>query len=182
MSILSDSLHHYQLFESIQLKNETSFHLDIGHTRHHLWLLQHFGHLEIKSVEIKYQVNSGIRKRKNSAHPVRNLRSRFNNTYELCTYLHSKYYDILRFQIEFTNGWKIQDWPAFISWRFITNNLPERDALITQLFQIAAIPAQNLKLLETGKTYLIYSGNQGQYVEELVFDDYDDNANFEMPF
>lgn len=181
MSILEDSLHHYQLFDSIQLQDDCSFHLDIGHTRHHLWILQYFGHLEIESVHIKYKVSKSIRQRKNTVHPIRNLRDRFNNTFELCTYLHSKFYDILRFRIEFTNGWKIEDWPAFIAWRFTTNNLPERDALIAQLFQIAAIPAQNLKVLETGKTYMIKAGNQGQYIEEYVFKDFED-YDIEAPF
>jgi len=182
MSIFEDPLHHYQLFEGIKLQDDCSFHLDIGHTRHHLWILQYFGQLEIKSVHIKYQVCSGFRQRKSTVRPVRKLRNRFKNTFELCTYLRSKFYDILRFRIEFTNGWKIEDWPAFITWRFTTNNLPERDALIAQLFQIAAIPAQNLKALETGKTYMIYAGNQGQYLKACVFDDFDEYANFEVPF
>lgn len=174
MSILSDSLHSYLLFDGFKLYDDAAtFRLDAGNTRHQMWLLLHFGQLEIKSLSLSYQVNHGIRQRKSTQHPVRNLRRKFSNTFELCAYLNSKPYDIWRFQIEFNNGWRIEDLP-FISWRIITNNILERNALMSHLFRVAALPNPDFETLENGKTYDIIIGENQLYFKEFIFKDFED--------
>jgi len=181
MSILSDSLHNYLLIDGFKLHDDAStVRIDSGNTRHHMWLLLHFGHLEIKSLNLSYQVNNGIRQRKSTQHPVRNLRKKFNNTYELCAYLNEKPYDIWRFRIEFTNGWRIEDLP-FISWRIVTNNILERNALLTHLFRVAALPNPDFEILENGKTYFIKFDEKQLRIEEYIFKDFED-FDFDDPY
>jgi hypothetical protein len=178
--MLDNTLHQYQLFNGVTLSNDgRSFEINMTQTRHHLWLLQHFGHLEIKTLDLKYQINNGIRQRKNTQHPIRNLQKKFKNTFELVTYLGRLPYDILRIKIEFINGWRIEDLP-YMSFRIITNDLPDRNVLLAHFFQIAAISKFDLNELQNGKAYLIDNTAHGQVLREFEWSEYPDETD--IPF
>ena len=59
--------------------DKKSFSVDVD-TKTNLWLLMHFKHLEIKSKTLVYQVNKGIRQRKNTVYPIRKMRKKFKVT------------------------------------------------------------------------------------------------------
>ena len=115
--------------------NHKSFSLGID-TMRNLWFLLHFKDLEIKNKTIKYQVDNGMRQRKNTKHPIRKMRKAHKNTAELIEYLSDKPYKIIKLELEFTNGWKIKQRP-YIELGFYTNSTQERDALINKLLNIA---------------------------------------------
>jgi hypothetical protein len=94
--------------------------------------------------------------------------------------LNSKPYDIWRFRIEFENGWRIEDLP-FISWRIVTNNILERNALLTHLFKVAALPNPAFEILENGKTYFIKFDAKQLRIEEYIFKDFED-FDFDDPY
>ena len=155
------------LIGSIELfSNHKSFSLQID-TKRNLWFLLHFKHLEIKSKSLFYQVNNGIRQRKSTVHPVRKMQKKFKNTLELLDYIDYKPYDILRLEIEFTNGWKIKQQP-FIYFRFYTNSTDERNELINKLISISGQGPVDILSLKENLTYF-YRGSD-KY-ELLVNDD-----------
>ena len=140
------------LFDGIELfSNHKSFSLGVDTTRN-LWLLLHFKDLEIKSKTLIYQVNNGYRQRKNTVHPQRKMQKKHKNTAELLDYLNTKSYDIRQLEIEFTNGWKINQRP-FIQLYFYTNSTPERDDLIHKLLTAAGQGPINVSNLEQNFSY-----------------------------
>jgi hypothetical protein len=124
------------LINNIELySNHKSVSLGVDTIRN-LWLLLHFKDLEIKNKTIYYQVDNGIRQRKNTKHPIRKMRKLHKNTAELIEYLSDKPYRLIKLELEFTNGWAIKQLP-YIELRFYTNSTKERDELIKRLLNIA---------------------------------------------
>ena len=124
------------LINSIELySNHKSFSLGIDTIRN-LWILLHFKDLEIKNKTIYYQVDNGVRQRKNTKHPIRKMRKPVKNTAELIEYLNNKPYILRKLELEFTNRWKIKQRP-FIQFFFYTNSTSERDNLINKLLSIS---------------------------------------------
>ena len=144
------------LINSIELySNHKSFSLGIDTVRD-LWLLLHFKDLEIKNKTIYYQVDNGIRQRKNTKHPVRKMRKPLKNTAELIKYLSDKPYSIIKLELEFTNGWKIKQRPC-IELGFYTNSTQERDALINKLLNIAGQGPIDVSQLDFNYSYYFKS-------------------------
>ena len=124
------------LFTSIELYSDRkSFSLHVDTIRN-LWLLLHFKDLEIKNKTIYYQVDNGIRQRKNTKHPIIKMRKPHKNTAELIEYLRDKPYRLRILELEFTNGWKIKQRP-YIELGFYTNSTKERNELINRLLNIS---------------------------------------------
>ena len=124
------------LFNSLELySNLKSFSLGVDTTRN-LWILLHFKDLEIKNKTIYYQVDNGIRQRKNTKHPIRKMRKPLKNTAELIEYIRNKPCRLIKLELEFTNGWAIKQLP-YVELRFYTNSTKERDELIKRLLNIA---------------------------------------------
>lgn len=140
--------------------DKKSFSVDVD-TKTNLWLLMHFKHLEIKSKTLVYQVNKGIRQRKNTVYPIRKMRKKFKNTSELLEYIDLKPYDIYNLEIEFTNGWKIKQQPS-VQFHFYTSSTKERDELIHKLIGISGQGAIDILSLEENISYY-YKG-----VDKLV--------------
>ena len=146
------------LINSIELySNHKSFSLHLDTIRN-LWLLLHFKDLEIKNKIIYYQVDNGIRQRKNTKHPIRKMRKPLKNTAELIKYLSDKPYNIIKLELEFTNGWKIKQRPC-IELGFYTNSTKERDELIKRLLNIAGQGPIDVLQLEINYSYYFKSAN-----------------------
>lgn len=144
------------LFSSIELySNHKSFSVGIDTIRN-LWILLHFKDLEIKNKTIYYQVDNGIRQRKNTKHPIRKMRKPLENTAELIEYLSDKPYNIIKLELEFTNGWKIKQWP-YIELGFYTNSTEERDDLINKLLNIAGQGPIDISQLDFNFSYYFKS-------------------------
>ena len=144
------------LINSIELySNHKSFSLGIDTVRN-LWLLLHFKDLEIKNKTIYYQVDNGIRQRKNTKHPIRKMRKPLKNTAELIEYLSDKPYNIIKLELEFINGWKIKQRPC-IELGFYTNSTQERDDLINKLLNIAGQGPIDVSQLEFNFSYYFKS-------------------------
>ena len=144
------------LVSSIELySNHKSFSLHVDTIRN-LWLLLHFKDLEIENKTIYYQVDNGVRQRKNTKHPIRKMRKNHKNTAELIEYLRDKPYRLLILELEFTNGWKVKQQP-FIEFMFYTNSTNERDQLINKLLQIAGQGPIDISNLEVNFTYYFMS-------------------------
>ena len=144
------------LINSIELySNHKSFSLGIDTVRN-LWLLLHFKDLEIKNKTIYYQVDNGIRQRKNTKHPVRKMRKPLKNTAELIEYLSDKPYNIIKLELEFTNGWRIKQRPC-IELGFYTNSTEERDELVYRLLKIAGQGPIDVSKLDINFSYYFKS-------------------------
>ncbi len=144
------------LIDGIELYSDRkSFSLGVD-TIKNLWLLLHFKNLEIKSKIIYYQVDNGIRQRKNTKHPIRKMRKPLKNTTELIEYLSDKPYSIIKLELEFTNGWKIKQRPC-IELGFYTNSTQERDDLINKLLNIAGQGPIDVSQLEFNFSYYFKS-------------------------
>ena len=144
------------LINTIELySNHKSFSLGIDTTRN-LWLLLHFKDLEIKNKIIYYQVDNGIRQRKNTKHPIRKMRKTLKNTAELIEYLSDKPYSIIKLELKFTNGWKIKQRPC-IELGFCTNSTQERDDLINKLLNIAGQGPIDVSQLDFNYSYYFKS-------------------------
>ena len=146
----------FYLINTIELySNHKSFSLGIDTTRN-LWLLLHFKDLEIKNKTIYYQVDNGIRQRKNTKHPIRKMRKPLKNTAELIEYLSDKPYSIIKLELEFTNGWKIKQRPC-IELGFYTNSTKERDDLVDRLLKIAGQGPIDVSKLDINFSYYFKS-------------------------
>jgi len=144
------------LINTIELySNHKSFSLGIDTTRN-LWLLLHFKDLEIKNKTIYYQVDNGVRQRKNTKHPIRKMRKPHKNTAELIEYLSDKPYSIIKLELEFTNGWKIKQRPC-IELGFYTNSTKERDDLVDRLLNIAGQEPIDVSKLDINFSYYFMS-------------------------
>ena len=144
------------LINSIELySNHKSFSLGIDTIRN-LWILLHFKDLEINNKTIYYQVDNGIRQRKNTKHPIRKMLKPVKNTAELIEYINNKPYRLRKLELEFTNGWVIKQLP-FIELRFYTNSTKERDELIYRLLNIAGQGPVDVLQLEINFSYYFKS-------------------------
>jgi hypothetical protein len=169
--MFSELFHQYRLIEGLRLlEREGSFKLDLVNNRQQLWVLIHLGHLEIARHEIDYQMIRGFRQRKPTINPIRRMRKHFKNIFELFNYLDNKRYDIHRFKLRLTNGWIIDELP-YIALIFHTNNLTERNALLSQFFQLSGLPISTIDTLETGSSYAVKMNENGQYLEKYEFDE-----------
>ena len=144
------------LINNIELySNYKSFSLGVDTVRN-LWLLLHFKDLEIKNKTIYYQVDNGIRQRKNTKHPIRKMHKPLKNTAELIKYLSDKPYNIIKLELEFTNGWKIKQRPC-IELGFYTNSTEERDELVNRLLKIAGQGPIDVSELDFNYSYYFKS-------------------------
>lgn len=121
-----------------------------------LWFLLHFKDLEIKNKTIYYQVDNGIRQRKNTKHPIRKMRKTHKDTAGFIEYLSNKPYNILKLELEFTNGWKIRQ-KAYSELIFYTNSTDERNQLILRLLNVAGQGPINVSKLDINYTYYFKS-------------------------
>ena len=140
------------LFDGIELYSDRkSFSLGVDTVRN-LWLLLHFKDLEIKNKVIYYQVDNGVRQRKNTKHPIRKMRKSHKNTAQLIRYLSNKAYRLRKLELDFTNGWTIKQFP-YVELRIYTNSTKERDRLINKLLNIAGQGPIDVSKLEINFPY-----------------------------
>ena len=144
------------LIDGIELYSDRkSFSLGVDTVRN-LWLLLHFKDLEIKNKLIYYQVDNGIRQRKNTKHPIRKMHKSHKNTTQLIKYLSNKAYRLRKLELEFTNGWAIKQFP-YVELRIYTNSTKERDRLINKLLNIAGQGPIDISKLEINFPYYFES-------------------------
>ena len=164
------------LINSIELYSDrNSFSLSLD-TKRNLWLLLHFKDLLIKDMSIYYQVDNGIRQRKKTKHPIRKMRKHHKYTSELINYLRNKHYDIIKLELEFTNGWKIKQRP-YTELGIYTNSTKERDNLINKLLNIAGQGPIDILELEINLRFVnLDSDNQTQKVlsRKITYNNSDD--------
>ena len=119
-----------------------SFTLTMNDASIYLGYLMHFKHLKISSMELVYQKNAGVRQRKGTKHPIRRMKKKINHTGKLLQYLSMHQYDILLYEISFSNGWRIK--MTSNCWVSIyTNTQKERNELFDTIiggFGYAKIP------------------------------------------
>ena len=140
------------LISTIELySNHKSFSLGVD-TMRNLWFLLHFKDLEIKNKTIYYQVDNGMRQRKNTKHPIRKMRKAHKNTAEFIEYLSNKSYNILKLELKFTNGWEIKQ-KAYSELMFYTNSTNERNQLILKLLSAAGQGPIDVSKLDINYTY-----------------------------
>ena len=152
------------LIDGIELYSDRkSFSLGVDTIRN-LWLLLHFKDLEIKEKIIHYQVDNGIRQRKNTKHPIRKMCKSHKNTAQLIKYLSNKPYRLRKLELEFTNGWTIKQFP-YIELRFYTNSTKERDELVYRLLNIAGQGPIDVSKLEINFSYYFKSETELKKVD-----------------
>ena len=155
------------LIDGIELYSDRkSFSLGIDTVRN-LWLLLHFKDLEIKNKLIYYQVDNGVRQRKNTKHPIRKMRKSHKNTAQLIRYLSNKSYRLRKLELDFTNGWTIKQFP-YVELRVYTNSTKERDRLINKLLNIAGQGPIDISKLEINFPYYFESEAE---LKKIGFDD-----------
>ena len=155
------------LIDSLELlSDKKSFSTDVHSTRSTLWLLLHFKHLTIKNKRIIYRINNGYRQRKSTVHPVRTMRKHFDTTAQFLTYLETKKYDLIYFEFEFTNGWRIKEHPQ-MTYYFYTNSTQERNELIHKLFLIGGQEPIIIENLIENITYFYRADGSFYIVEDM---------------
>lgn len=155
------------LIDGIELYSDRkSFSLGVDTVRN-LWLLLHFKDLEIKNKLIYYQVDNGVRQRKNTKHPIRKMRKSHKNTAQLIRYLSNKAYRLRKLELDFTNGWTIKQFP-YVELRIYTNSTKERDGLINKLLNIAGQGPIDVSKLEINFPYYFKSEAE---LKKIDFDD-----------
>ena len=155
------------LIHSIELlSDQKSFSMGVQSTRSNLWLLLHFKHLTIKNKRIIYRLNNGFHQRKSTVHPVRTMRKNFETTAQFLSYVATKSYDLLYFEFEFTNGWKIKERPQ-TEFLFYTNTTQERNALIHKLFLIGGQNPIIVEDLIENITYFYRADGTSYIVEDM---------------
>ena len=138
----------FRMFYNLEmLSDDKSFTIGVYRSGENLWILNNFKELEITSQKILYQINKGIRQRKSTKYPIRKLHKKFKSTNALIYYLLYKPYDILCFELEFKNGWKMK-MGKYIDMTFYTNTSAERNQLIDKLFSIEGTKIDSKKLNE----------------------------------
>jgi hypothetical protein len=140
--------------------------MGVHSTRSNLWLLGHFKHLTIKNKKIIYRINNGYHQRKSTVHPVRTMRKNFDTTAQFLTYLANKSYDLLYFEFEFTNGWKIKERPQ-TEYYFYTNSTQERNDLIHKFFLIGGQEPIIIENLIENITYFYRADGSFYIVEDM---------------
>lgn len=155
------------LIHSIELlSDQKSFSMGVQSTRSNLWLLLHFKHLTIKNKRIIYRINNGFHQRKSTVHPVRTMRKNFDTTAQFLSYVATKSYDLLYFEFEFTNGWKIKERPQ-TEYCFYTNATQERNELIHKLFLIGGQDPIIIEHLIENITYFYKADGSFYIVEDM---------------
>lgn len=155
------------LIHSIELlSDQKSFSMGVQSTRSNLWLLLHFKHLTIKNKRIIYRLNNDFHQRKSTVHPVRTMRKNFENTAQFLSYVATKSYDLLYFEFEFTNGWKIKERPQ-TEFLFYTNTKQERNAIIHKLFLIGGQDPIIIEDLIENITYFYKADGTSYIVEDM---------------
>ena len=141
------------LIRTIELINEESVVFGIDNVRSNLWILTHFKDLKITSKKICYQINNGVKQRKNTIHPKRWLKKNFNNTLELLDHINKHPCDIHYLEIEFDNGWKLKDQSnAWIL--FETTKKSERDSIIDKMLMVSGLNSIDTDELKLKEVYL----------------------------
>lgn len=161
MDTIENLIHSLEL-----LSDKKSFSLGVHSTRSNLWLLLQFKHLTIKNKRIIYRINNGYRQRKSTVHPVRTMQKNFETTAQFLTYLATKSYDLLYFEFEFTNGWKIKERPQ-LEYYFYTNSTQERNDLIYKLFIISGQEQIIIGNLIENITYFYRADGSFYIVEDI---------------
>ena len=155
------------LTHSIELlSDQKSFSMGVQSTRSNLWLLLHFKHLTIKNKRIIYRINNGFHQRKSTVHPVRTMQKNFDTTAQFLSYVATKSYDLLYFEFEFTNGWKIKERPQ-TEYLFYTNATEERNELIHKLFLIGGQDPIIIEHLIENITYFYRADGSFYIVEDM---------------
>lgn len=155
------------LIHSIELlSDQKSFSMGVQSTRSNLWLLLHFKNLTIKNKRIIYRINNGFHQRKSTVHPVRTMRKNFDTTAQFLSYVATKSYDLLYFEFEFTNGWKIKERPQ-TEYCFYTNATEERNELIHKLFLIGGQDPIIIEHLIENITYFYRADGSFYIVEDM---------------
>ncbi|MDB2408924.1 hypothetical protein N9W09_03950 [Crocinitomicaceae bacterium] len=85
-----------------------SFILTMNDASVSLGYLMHFKHFDISRLELFYKKNTGSRQRSGTQYPVRRMRKKINRTGDLLHYLSRHQYDIILYDIKFSNGWRIK--------------------------------------------------------------------------
>ena len=131
-----------------------SFNLSFKPGVDEISMLIHFKHLKIYNMNLKYQKKNIKNRKTKKVYQKHKMRLFFDNTIELLTYLSSKKYKILCFDIRFTNGWIIRkDW--FNQVEFITNNTIERNSLLEKLIAISGQVPIDINLLKINNKYTL---------------------------
>ena len=139
-----------KLIRNIELlPNQKGLLVMLDNTRSNLWVLRHFRHLTISKMKVCYQINNGLRQRKNTKYPYRWMKKKFGNTADFLDYLDTKSYDIHYIEFDFTNNWNIkEEMNQFLN--LTTNSLVERDELIKKLLDVAGINERDKNKLISG--------------------------------
>jgi hypothetical protein len=161
MDTIENLIHSLEL-----LSDKKSFSMGVHSTRSNLWLLLHFKHLTIKNKRIIYRINNGFHQRKSTVHPVRTMRKNFETTAQFLSYVATKSYDLLYFEFEFTNGWKIKERPQ-TEYYFYTNSLQERNDLIHKFFLIGGQEPIIIENLIENITYFYRADGSFYIVEDM---------------
>ena len=85
-----------------------SFMLTMNDASISMGYLMHFKHFDISRLELDYQKNTGSRQRIGTQYPVRRMRKKINRTGDLLHYLSRHQYDIILYDIKFSNGWRVK--------------------------------------------------------------------------
>lgn len=161
MDTIENLIHSLEL-----LSDQKSFSMGVHSTRSNLWLLLHFKYLTIKNKRIIYRINNGFHQRKSTVHPVRTMRKNFETTAQFLSYVATKSYDLLYFEFEFTNGWKIKERPQ-TEYYFYTNSTQERDELIHKLFLIGGQDPIIIDHLIENITYFYRADGTSYIVDDM---------------
>lgn len=161
MDTIENIIHSIEL-----LSDQKSFSMGVQSTRSNLWLLLHFKHLTIKNKRIIYRINNGFHQRKSTVHPVRTMRKNFETTAQFLSYVATKSYDLLYFEFEFTNGWKIKERPQ-TEYYFYTNATQERNELIHKLFLIGGQDPIIIEHLIENISYFFRADGSFYIVEDM---------------
>ncbi|WP_299058018.1 hypothetical protein [uncultured Polaribacter sp.] len=144
------------LFHSIYLLSDNkSFSIDCWNlVEDNLWLLAHFGDLEIISKKIMYaklpRKNEGsIDKSKRHT-----LRKKVNNTIELLEYLCKRKIYIYSIEIEFKNKTRIKLF-SNLYFNINTNSTEDRNSLINLFMKVSGMPKFDIDTLKPNYDYYL---------------------------
>ncbi|WP_396141704.1 hypothetical protein [Flavobacterium sp.] len=94
------------------------------------------------------------------------MRKNFDTTAQFLSYVATKSYDLLYFEFEFTNGWKIKERPQ-TEYCFYTNATQERNELIHKLFLIGGQDPIIIEHLIENITYFYRADGSFYIVEDM---------------
>ena len=156
------------LIRSIEiLSNQKSLRVELETSFSNYWILMHFKELKIKSKKVCYQVDTGIRQRKSTVHPIRWLKKPFETTSELLGYLCGKQYYIHHLEIEFTNGWKIKE-SRHHEFLFYTSSIEERNTLLNKLVFVNGFDPIDIPSLKQNISYYFKAGGDLYTFDDLL--------------